>query len=172
MNYKDYCPERYTEIENYELAKADNFKGWECHHRLGEHCFTTEELMKYGLYFDRTPAELIFLTTGDHSIIHHRLDKAVSIAQKVNTGRKNTPEQIRRISAATKEAMKDVPYDKLAFWKDKKQSEEHKLKRTLKTRERAEAYRKYKVEGGELMFNDFQKTFFPRKSRGKTRPSA
>lgn len=31
-----YCPEHYQEIENYELAKADDFKGWICHHRNGE----------------------------------------------------------------------------------------------------------------------------------------
>ena len=24
-------------IENYEKAKADNFKGWDCHHRLETH---------------------------------------------------------------------------------------------------------------------------------------
>ena len=37
MEYKyrllEYCKE-YQKIENYELAKADNFKGWEIHHRL------------------------------------------------------------------------------------------------------------------------------------------
>lgn len=172
MNYKDYCPERYTEIENYELAKADNFKGWQCHHRLGEHCFTREELVEYGLYFDRTPSELIFLTKEEHSRLHNNISKGTEKAWEVNRGRKNTPEQIRRISAATKEAMKDVPYDKLAFWKGKKQTEEQKSKRTLRVRERAEAYKKYKAEGGKLMYNDFQKKFFPRKSRGMTRSSS
>lgn len=37
MEYKyrllEYCKE-YQKIENYELTKADNFKGWHCHHRL------------------------------------------------------------------------------------------------------------------------------------------
>lgn len=46
MNYmirlRTYCRDNITKIENYELAKADNFKGWEIHHRLeltldGEH---------------------------------------------------------------------------------------------------------------------------------------
>ena len=33
-NFEWYCknPEK---IENYEKAKADNFKGWCCHHRKG-----------------------------------------------------------------------------------------------------------------------------------------
>ena len=162
MNYKDYCPERYTEIENYELAKADNFKGWECHHRLGEHCFSREELIKFDLYLNRTPAELIFLTTGDHSKIHHRLDKGVNKAWETNRGRKNTPEQISRISAATKEAMKNVSYDKLSYWKGKKQTEEQKALKTKRIRERSEAYWKYKAEGGELKYNDFCKKFYTR----------
>ena len=29
-----YCSECETLIENYDKAKADNFKGWELHHRL------------------------------------------------------------------------------------------------------------------------------------------
>ena len=77
MNYEEYCPERYTEIENYELAKADDFIGWDCHHRLGEHCFTKEELKRYGLYFGRTPAELIFLKSSEHSRLHNK-DKVIS----------------------------------------------------------------------------------------------
>lgn len=68
--YKDYCPKRFTEIENYELAKADNFKGWICHHKLGETCFTKDELKKFDLYFDVTPGELIFLTRAEHMRLH------------------------------------------------------------------------------------------------------
>ena len=151
--------------------RADNFKGWHCHHRLGEHCFTRDELIKFDLYYNRTPEELIFVTLEEHSRLHNNISKGSEKAWEVNRGRKNKPEQLLRISAATKEAMKDVPYDKLAFWKGKKQTEEQKLKKSMKTKERSEAYRKYKAEGGELMFNDFQKKFFPRKSRGKTRLS-
>lgn len=35
-NYKRYC-KNYQDIENYEKAKADNFKGWVPHHRLETH---------------------------------------------------------------------------------------------------------------------------------------
>lgn len=70
--YKIYCPERYTEIENYEQAKADNFDGWICHHRLGEHCFTRKELIEYGLYNDRTPGELKFVTESEHKSLHKK----------------------------------------------------------------------------------------------------
>ena len=35
FSYVEDCnPEQ---IENYELAKADDFKGWHCHHRLETH---------------------------------------------------------------------------------------------------------------------------------------
>ena len=38
MSYhlKQYCKD-YENIENYEKAKKDDFKGWECHHRLETH---------------------------------------------------------------------------------------------------------------------------------------
>ena len=35
-NFKRYCKD-YENIENYELAKKDNFKGWVIHHRLETH---------------------------------------------------------------------------------------------------------------------------------------
>ena len=35
-NFKLYCKD-YENIENYEKAKADNFIGWHCHHRLETH---------------------------------------------------------------------------------------------------------------------------------------
>ena len=31
--FERYCKD-YKNIENYEMAAADNFKGWDCHHRL------------------------------------------------------------------------------------------------------------------------------------------
>ena len=34
--FNRYCKD-YQNIENYEKAKADNLKGWECHHRLETH---------------------------------------------------------------------------------------------------------------------------------------
>ena len=35
-NFKRYCKD-YENIENYEKAKADDFKNWEVHHRLETH---------------------------------------------------------------------------------------------------------------------------------------
>ena len=33
---KKYCDE-IENVENYDLAKADNFEDWNCHHRLETH---------------------------------------------------------------------------------------------------------------------------------------
>ena len=65
-----FCPEHYTEIENYELAKADNFVGWVCHHRNGVE-FSKEWLIKNNMYFNRTdPHEFKFVTRAEHNVIH------------------------------------------------------------------------------------------------------
>ena len=67
-----YCKE-YQKIENYELAKADNFKGWHCHHKLEIHedyQNTRDEMKMIGIYYNRPAEELIFLLKGEHTRIH------------------------------------------------------------------------------------------------------
>ena len=75
MGYKQYCKD-YENIENYDKAKKDNFKGWECHHRLETHTsdgerrlvdITKKELIALGMYYNRPAEELIFLTIKEHS---------------------------------------------------------------------------------------------------------
>ena len=77
MGYKQYCKD-YQNIENYEKALADNFVGWECHHRLETHNSDGErrlvdishkELIALGLYYNRPANELIFLTESEHGAI-------------------------------------------------------------------------------------------------------
>ena len=72
--FERYCKEP-EKIENYEKAKKDNFKGWECHHRLETHTSEGErrdadipqkELKALGMYYNRPPEELIFLTIREH----------------------------------------------------------------------------------------------------------
>ena len=46
-----YCKDDITKIENYELTKADNFKGWVIHHMLeltldNELACTTNDLIR------------------------------------------------------------------------------------------------------------------------------
>lgn len=62
-------------IENYELAKADNFTGWLIHHRLeltinGEFAHTPSNLKRLNMYYNRPPCELIWLRHGEHSRMH------------------------------------------------------------------------------------------------------
>ncbi len=77
---KSYCSE-VEKIENFEKAKLDNFKGWDCHHRLETHNSDGErrlvdikrsELKALGMYYNRPADELIFLTKPDHSSLHNK----------------------------------------------------------------------------------------------------
>ena len=80
MGYKQYC-KNYQDIENYEAAKKDNFKGWECHHRLETHTsdgerrlvdITPAELRALGTYYNRPADELIFMTHSEHQFLHRK----------------------------------------------------------------------------------------------------
>jgi len=76
-----YCiPEEIEQIENYEIAKKDNFNGWNIHHRLETHNSDGEkrlinlsktELIALEVYYNRPANELIFLTASEHQKIHH-----------------------------------------------------------------------------------------------------
>ena len=63
-----YCKD-YENIENYEKAKADNFKGWDCHHRR-EAEFSRKELIALGIYYNVSSEELVFLTRAEHNKLH------------------------------------------------------------------------------------------------------
>ena len=77
-----FCiPEEIERIENYELAKKDNFKGWCIHHRLETHNSDGEkrlvnlsmaELKALDMYYNRPANELIFLTKSEHTKLHRR----------------------------------------------------------------------------------------------------
>lgn len=79
-SYKYLCSD-IEKVENYEKAKADNFKGWICHHRLetynsdGERRsvdISKKELIALDMYRHRPAEELIFLTAKEHMILHRR----------------------------------------------------------------------------------------------------
>ena len=120
MRYKQYCKD-FENIENYEKAKADNFKGWECHHRLETHTsdgerrevdITRRELIALNMYYNRPSSELIFLTKSEHNTLHHKgkliseeHKKKVSEAQKGNKhalGYRHSKETRKKISEARK----------------------------------------------------------------------
>lgn len=80
MYNKRFCKEPKN-IENYEKALADNFKGWHCHHRLETHNsdgerrlvdITRDELKALGMYYNRLASELIFLKISEHTSLHQK----------------------------------------------------------------------------------------------------
>ena len=107
-NFEKFCKE-YTNIENYEKAKADNFKGWCCHHRLETHNsdgerrlvdISVEELQALRMYYKRPASELIFLPLGEHSALHNK-EKYVG-EKNPFYGRKHSEETKKKIGAGNK----------------------------------------------------------------------
>lgn len=98
MKYYAKYTSEIERVENYELALKDNFKGWNCHHRLETHNsdgerrlvdITRKELIALRMYYDRPPEELIFLTVFDHVSLHHKGKSSPRLGKK-------TPEETKR----------------------------------------------------------------------------
>ena len=120
--FERYCKE-YKNIENYEAAKKDNFKGWDCHHRLETHTSDGErrlvdisaaELKALGMCYNRPASELIFLTKSEHMSLH-RIGK-------------DSPRKGKKLSEETKNKISETLKGQPAWNKGKKLSEEHKKK--------------------------------------------
>ena len=76
----NFCCESIEYIENYELAKKDNFNGWVLHHRLETHTEAGErrisdlsrnKLIELDVYYNRPAKELIYLKNEEHSKLHN-----------------------------------------------------------------------------------------------------
>ena len=92
-NFERFCKD-YQRIENYDKAKADNFKGWNCHHRR-EAELPRKELIALGMYYNRPSDELVFLKISEHTSLHMK-------GNKYNSGKHLSAEHKRKISEATK----------------------------------------------------------------------
>lgn len=109
-HFKSYCKE-YWKIENYDLAKADNFEGWECHHRLeltinGEFAHSHKSLKRLNMYYHRPYFELIFLTEQEHNRLHlcgkkFTKERRQNISNSLK-GKPKSEEHIRKVSEAKK----------------------------------------------------------------------
>lgn len=105
-----YCCEDLSLIENYDLAVADTTQTWEIHHR-GEilPCgrFSRAYLKKFGLYYKRPAAELIFLTPAEHNSMHF---KGIQLSEehKKALSEAHKGVQIGPMSEATKKAISDA----------------------------------------------------------------
>ena len=109
-------------IENYSKAIADNSEIWACHHRLETHNSDGErrlvdilgtELIALGLYYDRPPEELIFLTQSEHVRLHrigkpgamkdkHHSEETKRKMSESHKGKPKSEEHKRKLSEAHK----------------------------------------------------------------------
>ena len=107
-NFEKFCKD-YESIENYQKALKDNFKCWDCHHRLETHNsdgerrpidITVAELKELGMYYNRPASELIFLRKGEHTALRKVSD---ATRKKLSEASKNISEETRRkLSEANK----------------------------------------------------------------------
>lgn len=135
IKYRKHCDEyqrlrvckEYWKVENYELAKADNFKGWIMHHKLEigtDYRNSAADLKLMNLYFDRPPEELIFLRLAEHVSLHK---KGIKLSEehrhKCANGMKG-----KKHSEETKLKISESGKGKHKCWLGKKFTDEHKLK--------------------------------------------
>ena len=103
---KRYCSYGFEQIENYQQAAADGFKGWCIHHRLeftvdGDLAHTSDSLKRLGMYYNRPYFELVFMTVKDHRRIHNADEKRRGTLFKGttgHTGHRHTEEAKRKMS--------------------------------------------------------------------------
>ena len=114
-NFEKYCTEPEN-IENYEAAKKDNFKGWNCHHRLETHNsdgerrlvdITRDELKALDMYYSRPASELVFMKISDHIKLHTRWNKGKQIGHRSEETKRKISESMKgkKFSEEHKEAM-------------------------------------------------------------------
>ena len=78
---KRYCCEDISKIENYAEAMVDATQTWHCHHRLeliktgAAVDSTKQDLIDWGIYYNRPANELIFLTKAEHRSLHKKGEK-------------------------------------------------------------------------------------------------
>ena len=81
INQRRYVKDgRIDLIENYELAKSDNFIGWHIHHKDEIKLLpsgilvkrSANDLKEINRYYDCPPNELIWLTISEHSKLHRK----------------------------------------------------------------------------------------------------
>ena len=102
--FERYCKD-YENIENYQKAKADDFIGWDCHHRK-EVELSRKELISIGMYYNRPASELIFLIRNEHIILHNK-GRSLSEEHKkklseASKGRRHTEEARKKMSEVHK----------------------------------------------------------------------
>lgn len=133
-------------IENYNLARSENFKGWVIHHRLeftlnGEYAHNVDELKRLGMYFKRPYFELIYMKVSDHIRLH-------SIGNTKRLGKPHSEETRKTISNSLKgHGISNEQRNKMS----------EKNRRNMEIA--VQKYMAYKNEGGVLGWNEFRKYY-------------
>ena len=106
-------------IENFEAAENDTTQTWVCHHRreLVPDRKSAEELVDMGLYWNRPPEELIFLTNSEHKRLHSTGENNPMHGK--DSWAKCTPEERADRASRYSHTMKGVNSRK-KFWTDGK----------------------------------------------------
>lgn len=179
---RKYCKDDISLIENYDKAKADNFKGWDLHHRLeltldGEFAHTKEELERLDMYYHRPYFELIFLTTSEHMKLHasNRSEEqllSMSKAQSLHVGELNSFYG-KKHTAETKSKISKANTGKVRSLELRKQqslqrlgiplSETNRVNKAIAQKEIGIKFRKYQAEGGTMNYNEFRASIRKRK---------
>ena len=168
---RDYCrKDEFHLIENYEEAKASP-DVWECHHRLeltldGKQALSYKDLIRHNMYYNRPAFELIFLNRNEHKQLHwnassneRHLNASKKLKHmwiknykgyserltKLNKIRATDPIICEKLKLSTTAIMAD-PVRKQVFL------DAQKIKK--------DAYRKYKVAGGTLSWNDWARDIY------------
>lgn len=141
-----YCKEDIANIENYELAKADNFKGWVIHHRdeirklpSGMIAIRSrEDLIDDGRYFDCPANELIYMTNFEHQKLHSE-NRTSDTINKMSNSHTN-----KKASDATKMKMSKARKGKShAFNGGWKHSDEWKVNAKAREHKKSAFYQKF-----------------------------
>ena len=130
--YKHHYCSDIENVENYEKAKADDFIGWDCHHRLETHTpdgerrlvnISAAELKALGMYWHRPADELIFMKESEHKSLHYK-------GNQYSKGKKQSEETKNKMREAHKgKKFSEEHRNNLSIaLKGKKQSEEHRRK--------------------------------------------
>lgn len=166
---KKFCKDDITRIENYDIAKSEDFKGWDCHHRLeltldNEFANSKEDLIRYNMYYNRPYFELILLRKSEHSQLHQNTYHFKQYNSKLNKDKPKSEHMKMALSNSLKgrkftdEWRENLSKACMGRNKGKPLSEINRINKAKAQQEIGIKYREYKANGGYMNYNEFRKS--------------